>query len=411
MVKTLRFSLFCLLAMVCAVVSADTYSYSFTEKTFTAAGTQKLGDIEWTLTTDAGYFGYDANTTDKGQQFGSKSKPATSVKLSTSGISGTISSIKVKTSGASNINATLDVTVGGAAFGSQYTLTKTSTETAFEGSAKGEIVLTYTNSSSIAIYLKSIEVVYTPEGGVTKKSAGLSFSATTAKGTIGTEFTAPTLTKETTADVTYSSSDEKVATVDASTGAVTLVAAGTTTITAKAEANDDYEAGTASYTLTVQSVDITNTPETAYTVAKANELIAANDGLDTKVYVKGTIVSIKEVSTNYGNATYYISDDGSATDQLTVFRGYYLNGDNFSSEDQIKAGDKVVVYGKLVNYNGTYEMNSGNQIYSINNVTTAITTVKAASEANAPIYNLAGQRLVKAQKGLNIVGGKKVIKK
>lgn len=50
--------------------------------------------------------------------------------------------------------------------------------------------------------------------------------------------------------------------------------------------------------------DITNTPETAYTVAKANELITANVGLATKVYVKGVITSIDEVSTQYGNATY-----------------------------------------------------------------------------------------------------------
>lgn len=39
------------------------------------------------------------------------------------------------------------------------------------------------------------------------------------------------------------------------------------------------------------------------------------------------------------------------------------------------------------------------------------TSVAPVQNENAPIFNLAGQRLVKAQKGLNIVGGKKVIKK
>ena len=80
----------------------------------------------------------------------------------------------------------------------------------------------------------------------------LTFSAATATATVGQAFTAPTLDGEKTG-VTYSSSNTAVATVNASTGAVTLVAAGTTIITATAPATDEYEAGTASYTLTVNA--------------------------------------------------------------------------------------------------------------------------------------------------------------
>ena len=84
-----------------------------------------------------------------------------------------------------------------------------------------------------------------------KKAANLQFSEEKVSVALNGTFTEPTLTKETTAAVTYSSDAEKVATVDAATGKVTLVGEGTARITAKAEANDEYDEGTASYLLTV----------------------------------------------------------------------------------------------------------------------------------------------------------------
>ena len=155
--KKIRFSLLTLLVMLCGTVFADTYTYEFTTKQFTAAGTKALGDANWTVTTDGSYWGYDET---KGQQFGSGSKPAQSLVLATSDITGTISEIKVTTSGASSIEGTLDVTVGGSAFGNQYNLTSTSTEVTFTGSASGEIKLNYAQTSSKAIYIKKIEVTY-----------------------------------------------------------------------------------------------------------------------------------------------------------------------------------------------------------------------------------------------------------
>ena len=133
--------------------------------------------------------------------------------------------------------------------------------------------------------------------------------------------------------------------------------------------------------------------------------------MDTKVYVIGTITKIKEVSTSYGNATYWIGDGAEySSNDLEIFRGYYLEGDRFTAEDQIKVGDKVIVYGKLVDYNGTKEMTTGSSIYSLNGVTTGISDVKAQTITNGVIYNLAGQRMSKLSKGINIVNGKKIIK-
>ena len=162
---------------------------------------------------------------------------------------------------------------------------------------------------------------------------------------------------------------------------------------------------------------IANTPETAYTVARALELITAGEGLDDKVYVKGTISSIQEVSAEFGNATYFLSDDGTTTSpQLEVYRGRSLNGERFTSEDEIKVGDVVIVYGKLINYNGTTpEFSSGSSIYSINGSTQAIKAVAAEPAldlSTAVIYNVLGKRVADMnKKGIYIVNGKKYVVK
>ena len=109
--------------------------------------------------------------------------------------------------------------------------------------------------------------------------------------------------------------------------------------------------------------DIRNTPETAYTVAKARELITEGEGLDYKVYVKGTIKGTPAIDTSFGNATYWLTD---GVDTLEVYRGLYLKEEKFFNPEAIKEGDEVIVYGQLVNYNGTYEFTQGNYLYSIN---------------------------------------------
>ena len=97
------------------------------------------------------------------------------------------------------------------------------------------------------------------------------------------------------------------------------------------------------------------TLESPYTAADAIALtskMTANDSM-ADVYVKGIISSDLEVSLQYGNATFNISDDGSATGEFNIFRALYLGNVKFTSEDQIKIGDEVVLVGTLVNYNGT----------------------------------------------------------
>lgn len=160
-------------------------------------------------------------------------------------------------------------------------------------------------------------------------------------------------------------------------------------------------------------VDITNTAETAYTIAKAKELIDAGEGLSESVYVKGTVSQAsKELNATYGSLSYYISDDGKTGNELQVYGGLSFKGEKFTSIDDIKVGDVVVVYGKLKKFNNTYELDKNNILISLNGTTTGITNITTDEAAkNAPVYNLAGQKVTKAYKGVVIKNGKKMIQK
>lgn len=119
----------------------------------------------------------------------------------------------------------------------------------------------------------------------TKLTPTLSFAEATYEATVGEAFEAPQLTMTEGISVTYSSSETSVATVNATTGEVVLVAAGTTIITATFAGNDDYKPATASYTLNVAAA----TP----VFASLEELVAADLTSGTEVTVTFENVAIK----------------------------------------------------------------------------------------------------------------------
>lgn len=100
----------------------------------------------------------------------------------------------------------------------------------------------------------------------------------------------------------------------------------------------------------------------AMSVAEALELIkTGQNNPDAEVMVFGRISSISSIDTSYGNATYFLMDY-QGLDALEVYRGYWLNGSKFTSEDQLSINEYIIVKGKLVNYNGTAEFTTGSQV-------------------------------------------------
>ncbi len=96
-----------------------------------------------------------------------------------------------------------------------------------------------------------------------------------------------------------------------------------------------------------------------YNVAGLMQAVAnleSGASMSQEVVVKGIVSQVKnDLNPDFGNLSYYISDNGKTTEQFYVYRGLGLNGEKFTSNDQVAIGDVVVVQGTVKNYNGTLE--------------------------------------------------------
>ena len=133
----------------------------------------------------------------------------------------------------------------------------------------------------------------------------------------------------------------------------------------------------------------TGTAADPFNVAGVVKYIDDGGSAETEVYVKGKVVSVEQGSwkADYGSLKYYISEDGTPTNQFYVFNGYAgPNRTKFSGEDALKQGDEVVICGKVDVYNGTKEFLANNYIVSLNGVGGATTpdtpTTGKGSESN-----------------------------
>ena len=85
-----------------------------------------------------------------------------------------------------------------------------------------------------------------------------------------------------------------------------------------------------------------------------------NDGAE--VYVTGIVTETTDISTQYKNATYYISDNAKASNKFYVYRGKLLDGAAVAADTDLQVGDSVTVCGKIKNYKGTMEFDQGNYL-------------------------------------------------
>ena len=347
-----------------AITKGAEWTYTFGEKKYSANGTQTLTDSEsvsmdWTLDgsyTDTGYWSYDST---KGQQFGSGAKPYSSLTLTAdSGVNG-IEDVVINTSGASSIDATVSVSVGGTPFvikGSDPAedsadLTATATEYTFtspDGELYvGDIVITYANSSSKAIYIKTISL--NPD---TRIDPELAYATTAYSVVASSSFATPQLS---TVDgfngtVSYAiggEDDPDVASVNANTGAVTIGSkAGSVTVTASFAGNATYKLGSASYTITVGAAALsvsTTTPDnaayeenstTSFTVTSNVPwtAVASSNGS----YIKGIYVGETQINT----ATPVVQS--ASADPITVTVKFNANdGDERSATIAVNPTDQT----------------------------------------------------------------------
>ncbi|MBQ6187086.1 MAG: chitobiase/beta-hexosaminidase C-terminal domain-containing protein [Prevotella sp.] len=100
-----------------------------------------------------------------------------------------------------------------------------------------------------------------------------------------------------------------------------------------------------------------------YTVTQARAAIDAGTGIEN-VYATGIVSQVDSYSSSYNSITYWISEDGTTTDQLEVYSGKGLNNTNFTSINDVVVGATVVVYGTLKKFNTTYEFDKNNYLVS-----------------------------------------------
>ena len=109
--------------------------------------------------------------------------------------------------------------------------------------------------------------------------------------------------------------------------------------------------------------------EKPWNVAAALKYIKALSSSDSpadEFYTAGKVSQVVKMG-NSGSIQFYMSDDGTANNQLYVYYCDNLGKKPFEALTDLKVGDEVIVCGKVKNYNGnTPEYNSGSYLVSLN---------------------------------------------
>ena len=295
-------------------------------------------------------------------------------------------------------------------------------------------LMVYRASSNCYVH----KVWVTRQSGATKETPETSF----AKSVIGFkagETAGQTVTTNSDGAVSYTSGNTAVVTVDVASGALTAVAPGKTTITAKTASTDTYATSSATYTVYVLS-NATGTLADPYLPTDFRFMVETYEGEAEDAawgWVAGYVVGVFNSGEN--DVKIFSSTTTSTTTQGTIGLAASVDetvGKNclavqLLSDTQVrtdlnlkdnwdKKGTKVWVHGRASLFTQSegaviiYGM-SGTDNYSLDGnepVITAISRVEAQQmAANGEFFNLAGQRVAQPAKGLYIVNGKKVVVK
>ena len=131
-----------------------------------------------------------------------------------------------------------------------------------------------------------------------------------------------------------------------------------------------------------------------YTVAEAIALIKAGTAPSTAVCVKGKITAVTFFNATYSSLSYNIADEGSS-EVIEVYSGKGKDGANFSSKDDLKVGQTVVVKGIVKAFtknDGTIvnEIDKNSTIISIENAGTTTPDTPATGKGSlSDPYNVA----------------------
>ncbi len=456
--KTLRFAFFAVLMLICGKMAAQQVTLDFSTNGWNIPTERTTGDASYT------YNGYTVNI-----HVGTTGDYRYDTKLHNCLIFGTNEATltlpafdfavsKIEIIGGWNNHAKLaqNIYVGNVPVSTQTTGYDANISNTYDIDENYQVAGTTFTLKVLAHYstIKKINIYKVADGS--KKSPALQFSAKTVDYTIGDVFNAPTFTKQTTAAVTFSSDNEEVATVDANGKiSVTGKAAGTAIITAKAEANAQYNAGTATCTINVAAKESKDTYKKVTTIVPGKKYLivaqsenktyygkymettsSAGGGVMSTESVDGYVDELKVDPAYTGTYTieatdkdYTIKDSNnrylsldSESNQITARAG---SKSSFTIEPQSDGTFKIAMEGRFIvlGYASRYpdkfgavktlaEYSTMPMLYMLSDSSTGISNISENKKpANDAIYNLAGQRVGKDYKGIVIINGKKTVQK
>lgn len=296
-------------------IAQETALLKFT-KACGGKGTDNKGGA-WTVSSDAKESTYEG---DKGIHYGTSKAKVSYINVSTNAyVDAVITKIVVNASAADAGTPKVSCTVNGKAFGTAQDLKTDNAAYTFVGKSSGEIVVSVSKKETKkALYIKSIEITYS-----NLETTTLTLTAPGSPISIGNTFTStPTLKagEQTLSDktITWSSDNDKVATVDAATGTVTGVAAGKANITAKFAGDDTYKTSKASYEIIVKGAPALSFPETSYTIEMGDAFTAPKlEGLPEDVTPEYTSSNTEVATVNAATGEVKIVGVGTTTITVT----------------------------------------------------------------------------------------------